>query len=95
LPDASFTATLTPRARAGGGLALTSHSDLDHPGHYLTGIDPPTRDLVVLSVPGFREELEVFVAADGRLRAAHTFWFWLFGFEFLTLDYRITRIRPR
>ena len=36
LPQASFTATLAPRSRPGGGLVLTSRSDLDHPGHYLT-----------------------------------------------------------
>ncbi len=45
LPQASFTATLEPRPRPGGGLVLTSRSDLDHPGHYLTYIDPGTREL--------------------------------------------------
>ena len=43
LPQASFTATLLPRNRPGGGLILTSRSDLDQPGHYLAYIDPATR----------------------------------------------------
>ena len=42
LPQASFTATLAPRARPGGGLILTSRSELKHPGHYLTYIDAET-----------------------------------------------------
>jgi hypothetical protein len=88
LPQASFTATLAPRERAGGGLVLTSRSDLPHPGHYLSYIDPDTRDLTTLSVPGFSEELDVYVS-DGRLRAEHAFW--VFGFPFLVLQYDIRR----
>ena len=42
LPQASFTATLVPRSRPDRGLVLTSRSDLDHPGHYLTYVDPET-----------------------------------------------------
>jgi hypothetical protein len=91
LPQASFTATLLPRARADGGLVLTSHSELPHPGHYLTFIDPETRRLTTVSVPGFGEELEV-VADGGRVRARHAFT--LFGLPFLVLHYRIRR-RPR
>jgi hypothetical protein len=89
LPQASFTATLVPRARPGGGLVLTSRSELDHPGHYLTYIDAATRELTTLGVHGFAEELDVFVA-DGELRAEHAFW--VFGLPFLVLDYRI---RPK
>ena len=37
---------------------LTSRSDLDHPGHYLTYVDPVTRELTALAVHGFAEELE-------------------------------------
>ncbi len=48
VPQASFTATLAPRSRPGGGLVLTSRSDLEHPGHYLTYIDPATRELTAL-----------------------------------------------
>jgi hypothetical protein len=68
---------------------LTSRSDLDHPGHYLTYIDPATRELTTLSVRGFDEQLDVYID-DGELRAEHAFW--LFGLPFLVLHYRI---RPR
>jgi hypothetical protein len=91
LPQASFTATLVPRARPGGGLVLTSRSELAHPGHYLTYIDAATRELTTLSVPGFAEELDVFVR-DGELRAEHAFW--VFGLPFLVLDYRIRHKEP-
>jgi hypothetical protein len=88
LPQASFTATLLPRGRAGGGLVLTSRTDLDQPGHYLTYIDPTTRDLTALEVNGFAEQLDVYVE-DDELRAEHAFW--IFGFPFLVLHYRIRR----
>lgn len=88
VPHGSFTATLLPRARPDGGLVLTSRSDLPHPGHYLTYVDPDTRDLTALSVHGFGEQLDVYVA-DGRLRADHAFS--VFGFPFLVLRYEITR----
>ena len=65
VPQASFTATLLPRARPGGGLILTSRSDLDQPGHYLAYIDPASRDLTVLAVRGFAEQLDVYVQ-DGE-----------------------------
>jgi hypothetical protein len=86
LPQASFTATLAPRSRSDGGLVLTSRSDLDHPGHYLTFVDPTTRDLTALAVRGFAEELDLHVR-DGELRAEHAFW--VFGLPFLVLHYRI------
>jgi hypothetical protein len=88
LPQASFTATLLPRARPGGGLVLTSRSDDDQPGHYLAYIDPATRDLTVLAVHGFAEQLDVY-ARDGDLRAEHAFS--VFGLPFLVLHYRIRR----
>ena len=88
VPQGSFTATLAPRARAGGGLVLTSRSDLDHPGHYLAYIDPATRDLTALEVHGFAEQLDVFVE-NGELRAEHAFW--VFGRPFLVLHYRMHR----
>jgi hypothetical protein len=90
LPQASFTATLVPRARPGGGLVLTSRSDLDHPGHYLTFVDAATRELTALAVRGFAEQLDVYVD-DSELRAEHAFW--VFGFPFLVLHYRIRRRR--
>jgi hypothetical protein len=88
LPQASFTATLLPRARPGGGLVLTSRSDLDQPGHYLAYIDPATRDLTVLAVHGFAEQLDVYVQ-DDELRAEHAFF--IFGLPFLVLHYRMHR----
>ena len=93
LPHASFTATLLPRARPRGGLTLTSHVDddagTDHPGHYLTYIDPDTRELTTLGVHGFAEHLDVYVTGDGRLRAEHAFS--VFGVPFLVLHYRMDR----
>ena len=88
LPQASFTATLAPRARAGGGLILTSRSELKHPGHYLTYIDAETRELTTAAVLGFAEQLDVYVD-DGELRAEHAFW--IFGFPFMVLHYRMHR----
>ena len=91
LPQASFTATLLPRARPDGGLVLDSRSELDQPGHYLTYIDAQTAELTTVAVPGFAERLDVYVEA-GELRAEHAFW--VFGLPFLILHYRITR-KPR
>ncbi|MEY9935489.1 hypothetical protein ABH926_010171 [Catenulispora sp. GP43] len=88
LPQASFTATLLPKARPDGGLVLTSRSDLDQPGHYLTYIDSESRELTSAAVHGFAEQLDVYVR-DGELRAEHAFW--VFGLPFLVLHYRIQR----
>ena len=71
VPQGSFTATLLPRARPDAGLVLTSRSELDQPGHYLTYVDPDTRRLTTLAVPGFAEQLDVYVEDDelrGRAR---------------------------
>ncbi len=97
LPQASFTATLLPRARPGAGngqgqgLVLDSRSDLDQPGHYLTYIDAETAELTTVAVRGFAERLDVYVEA-GQLRAEHAFW--VFGFPFLVLHYRMHRKQP-
>jgi hypothetical protein len=88
VPEGSFTATLSPRARSGGGLTLTSRVDDGQAGHYLAYVDRVEDELTVLAVHGFEEELDVFVDS-GQLHAEHTFW--LFGFRFLTLHYRLTR----
>ena len=88
LPQATFTATLLPVARPGGGLTLTSKSGLPHPGHYLAYVDAETRDLTALAVPGFAEELHVYADGDD-VRAEHAFW--VFGLPFLVLHYRIRR----
>ena len=88
VPQGSFTATLLPRDRPGGGLLLTSSSDLEHPGHYLAYVEPASRDLTALAVHGFAEQLDVYTDGD-ELRAEHAFW--VFGFPFLVLHYRISR----
>ena len=46
---------------------------------------------VVCGVPGFAEELDVFIEGD-ELRAEHRFW--VFGFPFLVLHYRIRAKEP-
>jgi hypothetical protein len=86
VPEGSFTATLLPRSRPDGGLTLTSRVHDGQAGHYLTYIDPSADELTALAVHGFAEELDVHVD-NGALRAEHTFW--VFGFPFLTLHYRI------
>jgi hypothetical protein len=93
LPQASFTATLEPRARPGGGLILDSRGSTAQSGHYLTYIDPATADLTVLAVHGFAERLDVYTNDDGELRAEHAFA--VFGIPFLVLHYRIRRKRDR
>jgi hypothetical protein len=57
-------------------------------GHYLTYVDAGTGELTTLAVPGFAEQLDVYLA-DGELRAEHAFR--LFGLPFLVLLYRMTR----
>jgi hypothetical protein len=88
LPQASFTATLAPQQRAGGGLVLTSRAAIEHPGHYLTYVDPESGELTALAVHGFAEQLDLYVD-DGVLRADHEFW--VFGLPFLILRYRMHR----
>jgi len=88
LPQASFTATLEPFARPGGGLILDSRGGTAQSGHYLTYIDPDSAELTVLAVRGFAERLAVYVA-DGELRAEHAFA--VFGIPFLVLHYRMHR----
>ena len=88
VPHGSFTATLLPRPRDGGGLILTSSSELEHPGHYLAYIDPDSRSLTAVAVPGFSEQLDVHLD-DGELRAEHAFS--VFGLPFLVLHYRMFR----
>jgi hypothetical protein len=88
VPQGSFTATLLPRARPGGGLVLTSRGGDDQSGHYLAYIDPDSRDLTALAVHGFAEKLDVYVQED-ELRAEHAFA--VFGLPFLVLHYRMHR----
>jgi hypothetical protein len=88
VPEGSFTATLRPQPRPGGGLRLTSRVDDGQAGHYLAYVDTAADELTALAVHGFEEQLDVFVE-DGVLRAEHAFW--VFGLPFLTLHYRIAR----
>ena len=88
VPEGSFTATLLPRSRPDRGLTLTSRVHDGQAGHYLTYVDTAADELTALAVHGFEEQLDVFVE-DGALRAEHAFW--IFGFPFLTLHYRIAR----
>ncbi|MEV6104325.1 hypothetical protein AB0M28_06350 [Streptomyces sp. NPDC051940] len=90
LPQAGFTATLQPRGRADGGLALssTARDGSDQPGHYLSYVDDETGALTTVAVHGFGEELDVYTQ-DGELCADHAFS--LFGLPFLVLRYRMTR----
>ena len=60
-------------------------------GHLRSIIDDDrtlTAELTSLAVHGFAEHLDVYVEND-ELRAAHAFW--VFGFPFLVLHYRIRR----
>jgi hypothetical protein len=90
VPDGSFTATLAPRAREDGGLILDSRAagDDTQAGHYLAYVDPRTGEMTAAAVRGFAERLDVYVR-DGCLRAEHAFW--VFGFPFLVLHYRMER----
>ena len=89
VPDGSFTATLVPRGRVGGGLVLDSRCAGDsQAGHYFAYIDPETGSLTAAAVRGFAERLDVYVS-EGELRAEHAFW--VFGLPFLVLHYRMTR----
>ena len=89
LPQASFTATLLPRARPGGGLVLTSRSELDQPGHYLTYIDPRRPASSPRWPCTASPSSSTSTSTDGELRAEHAFW--VFGLPFLVLHYRMHR----
>jgi hypothetical protein len=89
IPSANFTATLLPRNVGDGELLLTSRTDLDFPGHYLSSVDSERDALTVLKLLSFEEEIHVFVD-DGELKTEHSFY--LAGQRFLTLHYEIERI---
>ena len=61
----------------------------DHPGHYLTYIDPAVRRADHAGGARLRRASSTSTSSDGELRAEHAFW--VFGFPFLVLHYRITR----
>jgi hypothetical protein len=89
IPSANFTATLLPRNTGEHDFCLTSRTDLEFPGHYLSSVDSERDALTVLKLLYFQEQIFVFVA-DGELRTDHSFY--LAGQRFLTLHYEIERL---
>jgi hypothetical protein len=89
IPGANFTATLLPRNEGEHDFVLTSRTDLEFPGHYLSSVDSERDALTVLKLLYFEERIFVFVVA-GELRTEHSFS--LAGQRFLTLNYEIERL---
>jgi hypothetical protein len=92
IPSANFTATLLPQNVGEHDFVLTSRSDLEFPGHYLSSVDSERDALTVLKLLYFQEQIFVYVA-DGELKTEHSFY--LAGQRFLTLHYEIERLAPR
>lgn len=89
IPGANFTATLLPHNTGDGDLLLTSRTELEFAGHYLSTVDSERDALTVLKLLGFQEEIHVYVTR-GELRTDHSFS--LGGRRFLTLRYEIERL---
>jgi len=89
IPSANFTATLLPRNVGEHDFELTSHTDLEFPGHYLSSVDSDRDALTVLKLLYFHERIYVYVA-DAELKTEHSFS--LAGRRFLTLHYAIERV---
>jgi hypothetical protein len=89
IPSANFTATLLPRNAGEHDFVLTSRTEVEFPGHYLSSVDSERDALTVLKLLYFQEHIFVFVA-DGELRTEHSFY--LAGQRFLTLHYEIERL---
>jgi hypothetical protein len=89
IPSANFTATLLPRNVGDHDFELTSRSDLDFPGHYLSSVDSDRDALTVLKLLYFEEHIHVYMAG-AELRTDHSFS--LGGRRFLTLRYEIERL---
>jgi hypothetical protein len=89
IPSSNFTATLLPHNTGEHDFVLTSRTELDFPGHYLSSVDRDRDALTVLQLLYFQEEIFVYVA-DGELRTDHSFY--LAGQRFLTLHYEIERL---
>jgi hypothetical protein len=90
IPSANFTATLQPRNVGEHDFLLTSRTNLEFPGHYLSSVDSERDALTVIKLLAFHEQIHVYVA-DGELRTDHSFS--LARQRFLTLHYEIERIR--
>jgi hypothetical protein len=89
IPSANFTATLLPRNEGEHDFVLTSRTELEFPGHYLSSVDSERDALTVLKLLYFQERIFVHVV-DGELRTDHSFY--LAGQRFLTLHYEIERL---
>jgi hypothetical protein len=89
IPSANFTATLLPRNAGRHDFLLTSRTDLEFPGHYLSSVDSERDALTVLKLLYFQEQIHVYVT-DGELKTDHSFY--LAGQRFLTLRYEIERL---
>jgi hypothetical protein len=89
IPSANFTATLLPLNAGEHDFVLTSRTDLEFPGHYLSSVDSERDALTVLKLLYFQEQIFVHVV-DGELRTDHSFY--LAGQRFLTLHYEIERL---
>jgi hypothetical protein len=89
IPSANFTATLLPCNSGEHDFVLTSRTELEFPGHYLSSVDSERDALTVLKLLYFQERIFVFVA-EGELRTDHSFY--LAGQRFLTLHYEIERL---
>jgi hypothetical protein len=89
IPSANFTATLLPQNAGEHDFVLTSRTELEFPGHYLSSIDSERDALTVLKLLYFQERIFVYVA-DGELKTDHSFY--LAGQRFLTLHYEIERL---
>jgi hypothetical protein len=89
IPSANFTATLLPQNAGEHDFVLTSRTDLEFPGHYLSSVDSDRDALTVLKLLYFQEQIFVYVA-DGELTTEHSFY--LAGQRFLTLHYEIERL---
>ena len=91
IPGSNFTATLLPYNDGEHDFVLTSRTELDYPGHYLSSVSAERDALTVLKLLYFEERIYVYVA-DGELRTEHSFS--LAGTRFLTLHYEIERGAP-
>jgi hypothetical protein len=90
IPSANFTATLLPRNVGEHDLLLTSRTNLEFPGHYLSSVDSERDALTVIKLLAFHEQIHVYIAG-GELKTDHSFS--LARQRFLTLHYEIERIR--
>jgi hypothetical protein len=89
IPNANFTATLLPCNAGEHDFVLTSRTELEFPGHYLSSVDSERDALTVLKLLYFQERIFVYVAG-GELGTDHSFY--LAGQRFLTLHYEIERL---